>query len=109
MTWEKESWRGRPIHLSAFGASSDGELYLVDHDRTHQIYRLEPDPASKVARDFPRRLSQTGLFASTRDHQPATGVIAYSVNAEPGGRRARPPSDCLRNAWRRPHRSRRRW
>ena len=32
--------------------------------------------------DFPRRLSQTGLFASTRDHQPAPGVIPYSVNAE---------------------------
>ena len=32
--------------------------------------------------DFPRRLSQTGLFASTRDHRPAPGVIPYAVNAE---------------------------
>ena len=66
----------------AFGETHDGELYLVDHDRTHQIYRLVPNPAAKVAHDFPRRLSQTGLFASTRDHQPAPGVVPYSVNAE---------------------------
>ena len=31
--------------------------------------------------DFPRRLSDTGLFASTKDHRPAAGLIAYDVNA----------------------------
>ena len=76
------SWPGRRSTSSPFGEDSEGELYLVDHDRTHQIYRLVPNPAAKVTRDFPRRLSQTGLFASTRDHRPAAGVIPYSVNAE---------------------------
>jgi uncharacterized repeat protein (TIGR03806 family) len=32
--------------------------------------------------DFPRKLSATGVFASTKDHQPAKGLIPYSVNAE---------------------------
>jgi uncharacterized repeat protein (TIGR03806 family) len=31
---------------------------------------------------FPRKLSETGLFASTKDHQPAAGLIPYSVNAQ---------------------------
>jgi uncharacterized repeat protein (TIGR03806 family) len=81
VTWQKEIAR-TPIHLSAFGEGADGELYLLDHDRTHQIYRLVRNPAAKGSHDFPRRLSQTGLFASTRDHQPAAGVIPYSVNSE---------------------------
>ena len=37
-----------PLHLVAFGETNDGELYLLDHDRTHQIYRLVPNPAAKV-------------------------------------------------------------
>jgi len=81
VTWQKELAR-TPLHLVAFGETQDGELYLVDHDRTHQIYRLVPDPAANVTHAFPRRLSQTGLFASTRDHRPAPGVFPYQVNAE---------------------------
>jgi uncharacterized repeat protein (TIGR03806 family) len=81
ITWQKEIARTR-VHLSAFGEGADGELYLLDHDRTHQIYRLVRNPAAKESHDFPRRLSQTGLFASTRDHQPARGVMPYSVNSE---------------------------
>ena len=80
ITWQRELAR-TPLHLVAFGETHDGELYLLDHDRTHQIYRLVPNTAAKAANDFPRRLSQTGLFRSTRDQQPAPGVIAYSVNA----------------------------
>jgi uncharacterized repeat protein (TIGR03806 family) len=71
-----------PLHLVAFGENRQGELYLLDHDRTGQIYRLVRNPAATARSDFPRRLSQTGLFASTRDQRPAPGVIPYSVNAE---------------------------
>src|SRR5262249_57716490 len=31
--------------------------------------------------DFPRKLSETGLFASMKDHRPEKGLIPYSVNA----------------------------
>ena len=37
--------------------------------------------ATRADRDFPRALSRTGLFASTKDHAPALGVVAYDVNA----------------------------
>jgi uncharacterized repeat protein (TIGR03806 family) len=71
-----------PLHLVAFGETREGELYLLDHDRTHQIYRLVRNPAAGRRSEFPRRLSQTGLFASTPDHRPTPGVIPYVINAE---------------------------
>ncbi len=80
VTWQRELAR-TPLHLVAFGETHDGELYLLDHDRTHQIYRMVPNTAAKRTSDFPRRLSQTGLFASTRDQHPAPGVVPYLVNA----------------------------
>ena len=41
ITWQRELAR-TPVHLVAFGESNSGELYMLDHDRTHQIYRLVP-------------------------------------------------------------------
>src|SRR5262249_14175495 len=56
--------------------------YLLDYQRTGQLYRLMANPAAAAAGSpFPRLLSQTGLFASTRDHVPAAGGIAYEINA----------------------------
>jgi len=81
VTWHQELAR-TPLHLVAFGEAQDGELFLVDHDRTHEIYQLVPNPGVSAVQDFPRRLSQTGLFGSTRDHEPAPGVMPYRVNAE---------------------------
>ncbi len=46
VTWHKELARS-PVHLVGFGESNDGELFLIDHDRTEQIYRLVADPASE--------------------------------------------------------------
>ena len=31
--------------------------------------------------DFPTKLSQTGLFASVKDHTPAAGVVPFAVNS----------------------------
>jgi uncharacterized repeat protein (TIGR03806 family) len=81
VTWHQELARS-PLHLAAFGESRDGELFLVDHDRSHQVYRLARNPVAKAKSDFPRRLSETGLFDSTRDHRPAPGVIGYAINSE---------------------------
>ena len=80
VTWHRELAH-TPLHVVAFGENNYGEIYLLDHDRTHQIYRLVPNRTATITNNFPRRLSQTGLFASTGDHRPAPGVIPYSVNA----------------------------
>jgi uncharacterized repeat protein (TIGR03806 family) len=68
--------------IVAWGEDADGEIYVVDH-QGGGLHRLipAPPPAADLPR-FPRKLSETGLFASTRDHTPAAGVIPYSVNAE---------------------------
>ena len=45
------------------------------------IYRLERNPSVDRPSDFPEWLSETGLFASTAQHRPQTGVLPYEVNA----------------------------
>jgi uncharacterized repeat protein (TIGR03806 family) len=72
-----------PLQLVSFGEDNVGELYLLDYERSKQIYRFVPNPAGKKGvGDFPRLLSRTGLFASTREHTPAPGVLPYRINAE---------------------------
>jgi hypothetical protein len=71
-----------PLKLVAFGQDAAGELLLLDYQGTlHRLARnpeaAKPDASSR----FPRRLSETGLFASTKDHKVAAGVIPYDVNA----------------------------
>ena len=68
------------LRLVCFGEDNAGELYLLDH-MGGRISRLVPNPAADTAGTFPRRLSETGLFVSTREHRPAPGVLPYEVIA----------------------------
>lgn len=69
------------LRIVEFGEDSNGELMIVDFVGG-QIHRLvKADVRNHQSSDFPRRLSETGLFASTRDHRPAAGVIPYDVNS----------------------------
>jgi putative heme-binding domain-containing protein len=67
----------------AFGEDHDKELYIVSHDDKGGIFRLVPNDALKNYKaTFPRKLSETGLFASVKDHALAPGVVPFSINAE---------------------------
>jgi putative heme-binding domain-containing protein len=68
------------VRIVAFGEDKDSELYFLDYDggTVHTIERNEG--AGKNA-DFPTKLSETGLFASVKDHTPASGVIPFQVNS----------------------------
>ena len=85
--YQKEKVRGHreltdtAIRLVAFGEDHDGELYLIDYagGQIHEL--IESPPVELPEADFPRRLSETGLFTSTRDLIPAAGVIPYDVNS----------------------------
>ncbi|HVW38371.1 MAG TPA: PQQ-dependent sugar dehydrogenase, partial [Pirellulales bacterium] len=79
VTWQQELV-DTPLRLVDFCEDQAGELYLLDY-AGGVIYELAPAPPQRETVEFPRKLSETGLFASTKDHQPAPGVIAYSVNA----------------------------
>jgi putative heme-binding domain-containing protein len=83
---QRVTWHGlladTGLRLVAFGEDSAGELFLLEHERTNQVYRLVPNQATRPGGEFPRTLSQSGLFAATRDHVPAAGVVVYRINAE---------------------------
>jgi uncharacterized repeat protein (TIGR03806 family) len=69
------------LRLVGFGEDNAGEVYLVDF-MGGALHRLVPAPKADAADAFPRKLSETGLFASVKDHRPAPGLIPYSVNAQ---------------------------
>jgi uncharacterized repeat protein (TIGR03806 family) len=68
------------VRLVEFAQDATGEVYLVDF-AGGGFHRLVAVPKQATSGEFPRKLSQTGLFASTKDHTPAKGLIPYSVNA----------------------------
>jgi len=81
---EKVTWHEELVHthlrVVGFGEDSSGELYIVDH-AGGGLHRLVPNTVSDISAQFPRQLSQTGLFASTANHTPAPGLIPYSILA----------------------------
>jgi putative heme-binding domain-containing protein len=82
VVWHKEIAQGTQ-RVVAFGEARDGEVYFLDYDDPGRIFRLVPNPAAHEKQpDFPRKLSETGLFASVKDQVPAPGVVPFSVNAK---------------------------
>ncbi len=79
VTENRELFASR-LRLVGFGEDAAGELYLLDH-MGGKVHRLVPNPEANTAQQFPRRLSETGLFTSTKDHRMAPGVIPFSVIA----------------------------
>ncbi|HLJ93421.1 MAG TPA: PQQ-dependent sugar dehydrogenase [Gemmataceae bacterium] len=70
------------LRIVAFGEDNDGELYFLNYDEGGGIYRLVPnDTVRDTSGTFPRKLSETGLFASMKSHQPAAGVMPFSIHA----------------------------
>jgi uncharacterized repeat protein (TIGR03806 family) len=65
----------------SWGEDADGELYFLDFIGGG-IHQLVKAPKAKDDVKFPRKLSETGIFASTKDHKVAPGVIPYTVNAQ---------------------------
>ena len=82
VVWHKEL-ADSTLAISAFGIDADGELLIADYRGNHAggFYSLELNAADDQNHEFPKLLSQTGLFTSTEGHQVAPGLIPYSVNA----------------------------
>ena len=70
------------LQIVCFGTDHDGELYIVDYV-SGGLHRLVPSDTKTANRNFPRKLSDTGLFTTTSTHRLAPGVIPYSVGAAP--------------------------
>ncbi len=68
------------VRVVAFGEDADGELYFLDYD-TGTMHTLELNAGRGPNKDFPTKLSETGLFSLTREQTPAPGVIPFQINA----------------------------
>jgi glucose/arabinose dehydrogenase len=80
--WHKELADTR-LSITGFGTDSRGEILICDHRGKDQgaLYALEPTPKEARPSDFPRKLSETGLFASVKGHVVEPSLIPYSVIA----------------------------
>ncbi len=68
--------------IVGFGDDAAGECYILDHT-AGTIHRLVPNPKKDQKSTFPRKLSESGLFADFAKQSPAPGVIPYAINVEP--------------------------
>ncbi len=78
VTWQQEL-ASTELLITAFAVDQRGRLLIADH--AGNIFRLIRTPKQTITAKFPTRLSETGLFRSTKKHQVQPGVISYSVNA----------------------------
>jgi putative heme-binding domain-containing protein len=65
---------------AGFGIGHDGELIIVDHSGGG-LWQLAKNPRYGKSSDFPRKLSQTGLFTDTVKQTPAPGVYPFQIHA----------------------------
>ena len=67
--------------IVSWGEDAAGEIYFLDFTGGG-IHQLVKAPPAEPQAAFPRKLSEPGICASTKDHKVAPGVIAYVVNAQ---------------------------
>lgn len=79
--WHKEI-AATTLKITAFALDAAGELLICHHGAAGDggLFTLEPNP-EKAGGTFPKKLSDSGLFDSVKDHRMKPGVIPYSVNA----------------------------
>jgi uncharacterized repeat protein (TIGR03806 family) len=78
LTWHEEI-ADTSLKIAGFAVSPREELLVVDHGSG--LYRIVPTPPTGKLPDFPRNLSETGIFSSVADYKAAPGVVPYSVNS----------------------------
>jgi uncharacterized repeat protein (TIGR03806 family) len=82
VVWHREL-ADTTLAITAFALDGEGELLIADHQAVERggFYTLEPNDEGETNLAFPRRLSETGLFRSVKDHAMQPGAIPYDVNA----------------------------
>jgi putative heme-binding domain-containing protein len=78
----REEIADTPHKIVSFGQSEEGEVYWMNWEKDTRIYRLSKNPAIGKPSQFPRKLSETGLFTDTSAQTPAAGVLPFEI-AEP--------------------------
>ncbi len=68
------------LNIAAFGDDESGEMYLCAFDGQIHRLRKKAGDLEAIAQQFPRKLSETGLFADTAAERPAACMISYDIN-----------------------------
>jgi putative heme-binding domain-containing protein len=72
------------LRIVAFEPDANEEPLVVSHLYQTPLYRLVDNPKymeqQRASQEFPRLLSDTGIFQSAPQQLPAEGVIGFSVN-----------------------------
>ena len=71
------------MQITSFGLDAAGELLITNHIGKEDggFYTLEINDQPSTQETFPKKLSESGLFADVAKHQVQPGVIPYSVNS----------------------------
>ncbi|MEM7010673.1 MAG: PQQ-dependent sugar dehydrogenase [Verrucomicrobiota bacterium] len=83
VVWHKEI-ADTQLGLADFVESPDQQLLIANYqtDETGGLFRLIPREPDETDGKFPRKLSETGLFADVASHSVNPGVIPFSINVE---------------------------
>ena len=79
VSWHEELVE-TPIRVLSIGEDRDGEPLIVDYG-AGELYTIGRTPQDVDKHEFPRRLSETGLFDDVAAHRPKPGLISYDVNS----------------------------
>ncbi|MFT4559217.1 MAG: putative repeat protein (TIGR03806 family) [Planctomycetaceae bacterium] len=82
VVWHREI-ADTTMQITSFNVDADGELLITNHIGKDGggFYTLEPIVPDASPKKFPRKLSDSGLFANVAKHEMQPGVIPYSVNS----------------------------
>lgn len=69
------------VKIVTFGQGEDGDLYFIHWNKQSTVHRLVRNPSASKPADFPRKLSQTGLFTDVVKQTTAEGVHAFDIRA----------------------------
>ncbi len=67
--------------IVTFGQGEDGDLLFIHYAPEGTVHRLIKNPDASKPADFPRKLSETGLFADVVKQTPAQGVLPVPIRA----------------------------
>lgn len=70
-----------PFAIVTFAQGEDGEIYFAHFADPSTVHRLVRNPAAERRADFPRKLSETGLFADVASQAAARGVLSFAIRA----------------------------
>lgn len=70
-----------PYKIVTFGQGEDGELLFIHWNKQGTIHRLARNPQVGQPSDFPRKLSETGLFTAVPTQTLAPGIAPFSIHA----------------------------